>query len=193
MNFGHRCQLAEVDKQTTSYFRSEPAILLNSSHLQMQMEDAIRVRLENCRNWEFESVHSYIWTNMRKFTYKYIRLACQEESDLEYKKTKIITAFCTVSSLSHTINTSMPNELVLYRRHLNELNLDGLNFPMTVEQIPLFELNNSEYVINVIYPNSEDKTFLHTEIENMLLICCFWAIWISAITASYAIFRNCWQ
>ena len=47
-----------------------------------------------------------------------------------------------------------------YRRHMKDLNIDGLKFPMTVDQIAMFELNNADYAINVIYPNSEDKSFV---------------------------------
>ena len=62
---------------------------------------------------------------------------------------------------------------------MKELNVDGLKFPMTIEQIPQFEINNTDYAINVIYPNSEDKSFVplyasphrnRKHVVNMLLL-----------------------
>ena len=62
---------------------------------------------------------------------------------------------------------------------MSELNVEGLTFPMTIQQIPKFELNNADYAVNVIYPNSEDKSFVplyasphrnRKHVVNMLLL-----------------------
>jgi len=41
--------------------------------------------------------------------------------------------------------------------YLEELKTEGLNFPLDIAQIPLFESKNTDYSINVYYPNSVNK------------------------------------
>ena len=47
-----------------------------------------------------------------------------------------------------------------YKHHLSELNVQGLDFPVKINQIRVFEENNPDYSVNVVYPNSDDKTFV---------------------------------
>ena len=47
-----------------------------------------------------------------------------------------------------------------YRKLLKNLNVDGLTFPMTIAQVPAFELQNPDYSVNIILPNTKDKTFI---------------------------------
>ena len=43
----------------------------------------------------------------------------------------------------------------------NELNVEGLTFPIEIGQIPIFETNNPDFSVNVICTNSdEDQTFI---------------------------------
>lgn len=53
-----------------------------------------------------------------------------------------------------------PEHVSKYIRYIDQLNVDGLDFSMQISQIPVFEANNPDYSINVIYPDSDDKTFI---------------------------------
>src|SRR5271157_4497945 len=46
---------------------------------------------------------------------------------------------------------SNPSRVRPYQRHLHELNLAGLTWPMAIKKIPLFEKNNADIAINVCY------------------------------------------
>src|SRR5688572_19750075 len=143
---------------------------MNPTQLQMQMEDAISrfdvltdaftdegsgwkiVGIENLKlctaHYDAIGGSSFIstpgWVHSKKAT-----LNIRNTDDYCF-------LYCTLA-VSHYQHDNA-HRVTPYKRHLSELNVDGLQFPMAVEQIPQFEMNNTEYAINVIYPNSEDKT-----------------------------------
>src|SRR6218665_3930626 len=49
-------------------------------------------------------------------------------------------------SLTHRRN----NRVTHYERHVPELDLTGLKFPIGIDQIPLFERNNTDYSVTVM-------------------------------------------
>ena len=46
-----------------------------------------------------------------------------------------------------------------YEPHLSSLNLTGLSFPTPVKQIPIFEKNNPDYSVNVLYRDDDDNDY----------------------------------
>jgi len=55
--------------------------------------------------------------------------------------------------------TQNPHRVSHYRPYKDRLNVEGLEFPLPIKQIPLFEKNNPSISINVLYPDGESRGF----------------------------------
>ena len=139
-----------------AYFKSEPAILLNSHQIQLQLEEAIArfdELTESFTNegsgWKiigvehlklcsaiFDAVggNSHIktpsWVHMKKAT-----LNIQNADDYCF----LYCALAVSNYKSQHAERAAP-----YRRHMKDLNIEGLKFPLTVDQIPKFELTDQK-------------------------------------------------
>ena len=46
-------------------------------------------------------------------------------------------------------NTNIPNRVYHYKKHLGELNMDGIKSPVPIKRIPRFEEQNPDFSVNV--------------------------------------------
>ena len=66
----------------------------------------------------------------------------------------------SVLAVSH-LQKSNPCRVSHYEQYLPELNLQDLIFPLDISQISKFELNNSDYAINVMcVDDDEEESFV---------------------------------
>ncbi len=80
------------------------------------------------------------------------------------------------SIFHHRINSKKSNEVSQYKKFVDELKWDGLNFPVKIEDIIKFEKLNPEYCVNVfilnggVCPYRVNKNNQDKEIINLLLL-----------------------
>src|SRR3984885_2147807 len=151
----------EGDASTTGYFKSTASILTNPTQIGGQLEDAIS-QLDT-RAGTFQTEKSG-WKvncvdNLRICTADYDPIG---GSSFIPTPGWIANKHCTVNIKNNTDNqcflysvlaVSHPQKghadrVSHYTPYFKELNVDGLNFPITIEQIPIFEKNNPDYAVN---------------------------------------------
>ena len=66
--------------------------------------------------------------------------------------------YCALA-VSH-IQKKEPNRVTHYERFMPELDLSGLKFSIGIDQIPLFEKNNTDYAVTMMSINTDhDELF----------------------------------
>src|SRR6218665_1800992 len=157
----------------TSYFKSIPQILLNTSQIPDQLQDAVNrigslTETFTCEGsgWVVDRIknvtlHIATYDPIGGSSYvKTPRWVENKKATLNIKNTDNFCFLYSVLAASHPqkINAERKSK---YSDFLEELKIHGLTFPLTLAQIPLFETNNSDYSINVLCPASdEDKHFV---------------------------------
>src|ERR1043165_8477618 len=137
--------------------RSTPAIMLNGIEIQQQIEDGIN-RIDTLID-TFTNVGSG-WTinqlgnvTLHMADYDVIGGSSyiaspvwlsRKEATLNIKnKDERCFLYCVLAVSHHqTINQ---DRVTKYKPYLHELNVEGLNFPIEIGQIPIFETNNPDY------------------------------------------------
>src|SRR5688572_4775043 len=162
-------------RTTTAYMRSTPAIMMNDVDTQQHLEDAV-VRLDalidtftndgsgwtiaeianitlHMANYDAIGGSSHItspkWLALKKATLNIIN---NDDKCFLY---------CMLA-VTHPVGlNNHPNRVSKYVPYLDELNTEGLNFPIEIGQIPIFETNNPDFSVNVLCTNSdEEHTFV---------------------------------
>ena len=156
-----------------AYFKSSSEILLNSSQIPNQIQDAINrisaltdTYTADGSGWVVDGIKN---VTMHIATYDPIGGSSYVQTPrwVENKKATVniinhdnLCFLYCVLAVSHHQKVN-PQRLNHYNKFLDELKIQGLTFPLTLDQIPLFEKNNSDYSINVLCPASEeDKHFV---------------------------------
>lgn len=158
---------------TTAYFRSLSEILLNTSQIHDQLQDAIN-RISSLTDKFISEGSGWVVDRIKNVT---LHIATYDPiGGSSYVQTPkwVANKGATLNIVNHdnlcflysVLAASHPqkghaNRLNHYNKYLNGLNIGGLSFPLDLAQIPLFETNNPSYSINVLCPSSEeDKTFV---------------------------------
>ena len=65
-------------------------------------------------------------------------------------------AYAVLSAIYPANRNNNPNDVRHYKKHLEELNMDGINYPVKIEDIKKFEKQNPAYGINVFILENEN-------------------------------------
>src|SRR5678815_4604730 len=153
--------------------KSTPAIMINQSETPQQLEDAV-IRLDTLietftnvgSGWTINQLgnvtlhigdYDVIGGSNYIASPKWIEL---KKATVNIKnKDNLCFAYCMLAA-SHPQKANL-DRVSHYNSYLNELNVEGLTFPIEIGQIPIFESNNPDYSINVICTDSDDdQTFV---------------------------------
>jgi RNase P subunit RPR2 len=156
---------------TMAYFKTSPTIALNPTETRTSLEDGIS-RFQNLidnftsdgSGWVIDEI---VGLKLHMATYDPIGGSSYIPTPkwIAIKKATVniknsdnhCFLYCMLSVSHHQKNNA--HNISYYSPYLKELNVQSLAFPLPIAQIPTFEENNPDFSVNVIYPNSDDKTF----------------------------------
>src|SRR6218665_2988556 len=164
---------ADGDVTTTpQYLRSRPEVVLNTNDLTTIIDEALDWFIlksdeftHEASGWRIRNVRNLI-LRMAQFDpiggSSFLQTPKWIASKMAVVNIKNYDDLCfqySVLAFKH-VYKEHAYRVSKYREFLKDLNVDGLTFPLTIAQIPAFEAQNPDYSVNVILPNTKDKTFI---------------------------------
>src|SRR6218665_822999 len=157
---------------TKEYFQSLPSILLNDIDMVTPFDDALS-RFDNevekftniGSGWKVDTidsvrVHTAAYDPIGgSFPIPLTKWILDKKACVNITNTDNYCFLYSVLAVSHP-QSDNAERVSKYDEFLPELKVQGLSFPLQIAQIPSFEEINTDYSINVLYPNCENKNFV---------------------------------
>src|SRR6218665_2190846 len=148
--------------RTSPHFQSRPVVQLNHINTMDHIEEAItrlntlvEIYTDHGSSWIIEEIRNVslnlaAYDNIGGSSYnKSPKWLDNKESTVNIKNyDEMCFVYCALA-VSHP-QKAHPNRVTHYERYVRELNLSGLKFSIGIDQIPLFEKNNTDYAVTVM-------------------------------------------